>query len=39
MKKANRILDDVICIVAIIIFPLCMLTILGFERMMRENEI
>ena len=31
-NKANRILDDLICIVAIIILPMWILRILGFER-------
>ena len=35
-SKANRIMDDVICIVVIIILPLWMLRILGFERRCRE---
>ena len=39
MNKASRILDDVIFIIAVIIFPYFLLKILGFERMMCENEI
>lgn len=38
MNKANRILDDVICIIAVIILPYFLLRISGFERMVRENE-
>ena len=36
MRKANRILDDVLCIVAIVIFPMWILKILGYERMCSE---
>ena len=32
MNKANRILDDVIGIVAVILFPYFLLRILGFEK-------
>lgn len=38
MNEANRILDDVFFIIAIITLPLWMLKILGYERMVRENE-
>ena len=38
MDKANRILFDVICIVVIIIFPLWLLRILGFERIVTKND-
>ncbi len=31
--KANRILDDVICIVLILILPLWILRLIGIERM------
>ena len=36
MNKANRILDDVICIIAVIIFPCFLLKILGFESMAEQ---
>ena len=38
MNKASRILDDVIFIIAVIIFPYFLLRILGFERMVCDNE-
>ena len=36
--KVNRIIDDVLCIIAIIIFPLWLLRVLGYERMVFERE-
>lgn len=38
MDKANRILFDVICIVAIIIFPLWILRMIGIERWVLEHD-
>ena len=39
MEKANKILEDVICIIAVIIFPLFLLRILGFERLAFEKSV
>lgn len=38
MNKANRIPDDVLCIIAVIILPWFLLRILGYERTVREND-
>ena len=38
MNKANKILDNVLCIIAVIIFPCFLLRILGYERLVRKNE-
>lgn len=38
MEKLNKILDDLICIVAVIIFPIFLLRILGYERIVCEND-
>lgn len=38
MDKANRILFDMICIVAIIIFPLWILRMIGIERWVLEHD-
>ena len=35
MEKANRILDDLLCIIAIIIFPICILKLLGYDKVSR----
>lgn len=37
-KKANRFIDDVICIIAIIIFPMFLLELLGIERKIINEE-
>ena len=36
-NKANKLIFDVTCIVAIIIFPLCVLEMIGIERVMRND--
>lgn len=38
MKKENRILDDLICIIAIVIFPMFILKLLGFDRFDLSEE-
>ena len=35
MNKANKILNDIICIVAIIIFPMWILKLLGYDKLVR----
>lgn len=36
MEKANRIIFDLICIVAVIIFPYFLLELLGYTDMIKE---
>lgn len=38
MDKANKILDDVICIIAVIIFPLFILELLGYDKLAKERR-
>lgn len=35
MNKANKVLDNIICIVAIILFPICILKLLGYDKLAR----
>ena len=35
MNKANKILNDIICIVAIIIIPMWILKLLGYDKLVR----
>lgn len=35
LYKVNKIIDDLICIIAIIIFPMFILKILGYDKMIR----
>ena len=35
MNKANKILDDISIIAAIIIFPMCILRLLGYDKLVR----
>ena len=35
MNKENKILDDIIIIVAIILFPMCILRLLGYDKLVR----
>lgn len=37
MGKANRILDDLLCIIAIIIFPMCILELLGYDKVVARR--
>lgn len=35
MNKENKILDDIIIIAAIILFPMCILRLLGYDKLVR----
>ena len=35
MNKANKILDDIFIIAAIILFPMWMLKLLGYDKLVR----
>ena len=35
MNKANKILDDIFIIAAIIMFPMCILRLLGYDKLVR----
>ena len=35
MNKANKILDDIFNIAAIIMFPMCILRLLGYDKLVR----
>ena len=35
MEKANRILDELLCIIAIIIFPIWILKLLVYDKLSR----
>lgn len=35
MNKANKILDNIICIAAIILFPMCILRLLGYDKLVQ----
>ena len=35
IQKANKILDDIFIIAAIIMFPMCILRLLGYDKLVR----
>lgn len=37
-NKMNRILDDFICIVAIVIFPMFLLKLLGYDKLTTKQN-
>lgn len=39
VEKANKILDDVICIIAIILLPVCILKLLNYDKMVHFAEL